>query len=40
MVTELGLSIPVGTSDAGSYFNNDVLNQVDYGVRFCTVPWY
>ena len=26
-------TIPVGTADAGSFFNNDVLQQVDYGVR-------
>ena len=32
MVTENGWNIPVGTSDAGSYFNNEVLEQVDYGV--------
>lgn len=25
-------SVPVGTSDAGSYFNNEVLAAVDYGV--------
>lgn len=25
--------IPVGTSDAGAYFNNMVLQAVDYGVR-------
>lgn len=26
-------SIPVGNSDAGSYFNNEVLAAVSYGVR-------
>lgn len=26
-------SIPVGTSDAGSYFNNEVLAVCDFGVR-------
>ena len=26
-------SLPVGNSDAGSYFNNEVLADVDYGVR-------
>jgi hypothetical protein len=26
--------IPVGTSDAGSYFNTQVLQAVEYGVRF------
>lgn len=30
----LGKTIPVGTADAGSYFNNEVLAAVDYGVRF------
>ena len=29
-------SIPVGTSDAGAYFNNEVLAAVDYGVSFIT----
>lgn len=33
MLKTLGLSIPVGNSDAGSYFNNKVLAAVDYGVR-------
>jgi hypothetical protein len=30
----LGLSktLPIGTADAGSFFNNEVLAQVDYGV--------
>ena len=28
----MGLSLPVGNSDAGSYFNNKVLEAVDYGV--------
>lgn len=26
-------TIPVGNSDAGSYFNNEVLASIDYGVR-------
>lgn len=26
-------TLPVGTSDAGSYFNDEVLQSVDYGVR-------
>ena len=26
-------TIPVGNSDAGSYFNDQVLSAVDYGVR-------
>lgn len=29
----LSKTIPVGTSDAGSYFNTQVLEAVDYGVR-------
>ena len=29
----LGKTIQVGTADAGSFFNNEVLEQVDYGVR-------
>lgn len=32
MLKNLGLSLPVGNSDAGSYFNNKVLEAVDYGV--------
>ena len=28
----LSKSLPVGTSDAGAYFNNEVLQAVDYGV--------
>ena len=34
----LGKTIPVGTADAGSFFNNDVLQKVDYGVRVCLLP--
>lgn len=35
MLAGLSLSktIPVGNADAGSYFNNKVLEAVDYGVR-------
>lgn len=33
MLSSLGVNIPVGTSDAGAYFNNRVLAAVDYGVR-------
>ena len=33
MLSSLNVNIPVGTSDAGSYFNNKVLAAVDYGVR-------
>lgn len=29
----LGKTIPVGNADAGSFFNNEVLEAVDYGVR-------
>jgi hypothetical protein len=36
MLSSLGVSIPVGTSDAGSYFNNKVLAEVDYGVSFAS----
>lgn len=32
LVKSLGLNIPIGNSDAGSYFNNKVLEAVDYGV--------
>ena len=34
MLNNLSLSttLPVGTSDAGAYFNNQVLGAVDYGV--------
>ena len=34
MLSDMGLSIPGGTSDAGSYFNDEVLAAADYGVRF------
>ena len=34
MLQGMGLSsIPVGNSDAGSYFNNEVLAACDFGVR-------
>ena len=33
LLKELGLSVPVGNSDAGSYFNTKILEAVDYGVR-------
>lgn len=34
MLSDLGMSdIPVGNSDAGYYFNDLVLEAVDYGVR-------
>ena len=42
MLQGMGLSsIPVGNSDAGSYFNKEVLAAVDYGVRpylFLSLP--
>lgn len=36
LLKSLGLSVPVGNSDAGSYFNTKVLEAVDYGV--CSGP--
>lgn len=35
-LTSLNLpkTMAIGTSDAGSYFNNEVLSAVDYGVRY------
>lgn len=33
MLQGMGLSILVGNSDAGSYFNNMVLEACDFGVR-------
>jgi hypothetical protein len=33
MLSGLGVTLAVGNSDAGSYFNNEVLAAVDYGVR-------
>lgn len=29
----MNVNLPVGTSDAGAYFNTEVLENVDYGVR-------
>jgi hypothetical protein len=40
LVKSLGLSIPIGNSDAGSYFNTKVLEAVDYGVRFGPRPFF
>ncbi len=39
MLASLSLptTIPVGNADAGSYFNNEVLAAVDYGVRISVV---
>ena len=34
MLSDMGITgVPVGTSDAGAYFNDKVLAAVDYGVR-------
>ena len=33
MLKSMNLALKVGNSDAGSYFNNEVLEDVDYGVR-------
>lgn len=30
----LNKTLPVGNSDAGDFFNNQVLSDVNYGVRF------
>ncbi|KAG5646979.1 hypothetical protein DXG03_001702 [Asterophora parasitica] len=32
MLSSINVNLPVGTSDAGSYFNTEVLQAVDYGV--------
>ncbi|KAL1660130.1 glycoside hydrolase family 17 protein [Schizophyllum commune] len=32
MLSDLGVDLPVGNSDAGSYFNDQVLESVDYGM--------
>jgi hypothetical protein len=32
MLSGMGLSIPVGNADAGSYFNTHILEAVSYGV--------
>jgi len=39
LLSSLGLSIPVGNSDAGSYFNTKVLEAVDYGMANVH-PWF
>lgn len=39
MLKTMGLSIPVGNSDAGSYFNTKVLEAVDYGMANVH-PWF
>jgi exo-beta-1,3-glucanase (GH17 family) len=33
MLSNLSLSVPVGTADAGAYFNTEVLENVDFAVR-------
>ena len=38
LLKSLGISVPVGNSDAGSYFNTKVLQAVDYGVRLSSRP--
>jgi hypothetical protein len=35
----LDKNIPVGNSDAGSYFNNKVLAAIDYGVCSLSLVW-
>ncbi|KAJ7752796.1 glycoside hydrolase [Mycena maculata] len=35
----LGYNLPVGNADAGSYFNNEVLSAVDYGMANVH-PWF
>ena len=32
LLSSLGISVPVGNSDAGSYFNTKVMEAIDYGV--------
>jgi len=39
LIKSLGLNIPIGNSDAGSYFNNKVLEAVDYGMANVH-PWF
>ena len=34
MLTTMNINLPVGTADAGSYFNNDLLGAVDFGCAF------
>ncbi|KAF8631573.1 hypothetical protein AX15_002324 [Amanita polypyramis BW_CC] len=31
-LSAIGVSLPIGTADAGSFFNNQVLSNVDYGM--------
>ncbi|KAH8117942.1 glycoside hydrolase family 17 protein [Phellopilus nigrolimitatus] len=39
MLKDLNIDLPVGTSDAGSFFNNEVLAAVDYGMANVH-PWF
>ncbi|THV07250.1 glycoside hydrolase family 17 protein [Dendrothele bispora CBS 962.96] len=39
MLTDLGVSLKVGNADAGSYFNKELLGQVDYGMANVH-PWF
>ena len=39
MLTDLSIKLPVGTADAGSFFNNEVLAAVDYGMSNVH-PWF
>ncbi|KAF8238921.1 glycoside hydrolase family 17 protein [Tricholoma matsutake] len=32
MLTDMGVNIPVGNSDAGSFFSREILSSVDYGL--------
>ena len=34
MIAGMSINLPVGTADAGSYFNNDLLSAVDFGCAF------
>ncbi|KJA26416.1 glycoside hydrolase family 17 protein [Hypholoma sublateritium FD-334 SS-4] len=39
MLTTMGVTIPVGNADAGSYFNDEVLAAVNYGMANVH-PWF
>jgi len=39
MLSSINVKLPVGTSDAGAYFNNEVLAVVDYGMANVH-PWF
>ncbi|KAJ7653486.1 glycoside hydrolase family 17 protein [Mycena rosella] len=39
MISGLGLNIPVGNADAGSYFNTEILSAVSYGMANVH-PWF